>query len=186
MSFEQIVRVPKERVAVLIGKSGEEKKKLEELLKVKLSVDSETGEVMVKAEAADLEEVDPFKAMEIVDAIGKGFSPERARRILKEGETFTVLDLRESSGKSRSSMERIKGRIIGEQGKARRVIEELTGASISVYGHYVSIISDETHAKLASDAITMLAGGSEHRTVYEVLQKARTKEKLDRLKLWED
>jgi ribosomal RNA assembly protein len=186
LSFEQMVRVPKERVGVIIGKSGEQKKELEELLKVKLGVNSETGEVLVMAEAADLEEVDPFKAMEVVDAIGKGFSPERARRLLKEGEIFTVIDLRESIGKSKSSLERIKGRIIGEQGKARRVIEELTGASISVYGHYVAIISDETHSKLASDAIASLAGGSEHRTVYNTLQKARSKEKLDRLKLWED
>jgi ribosomal RNA assembly protein len=186
MSFEQMVRVPKERVGVIIGRSGEQKKELEELLKVKLSVDSETGEVMVKAEAADLDEVDPFKALEVIDAIGKGFSPERARRLLKEEQTFTVIDLRESAGRSKSSMERIRGRIIGEGGKARRVIEELTGASISIYGHYVSIISDEAHAKLASDAVAMLAGGSEHRTVYEALQKARTKEKLDRLKLWED
>ena len=35
MSFEQLVRVPKERVAVIIGRSGEEKKGLEELMKVK-------------------------------------------------------------------------------------------------------------------------------------------------------
>lgn len=186
MSFEQMVRVPKERVGVIIGRSGEEKKELEELLKVKLTVESETGEVVVRAEAADLEEVNPFKAIEVIDAIGKGFSPERAKRLMKEGETFTVIDLRETTGRSKSSMERIKGRIIGERGKARRVIEELTGASISVYGHYVAIICDEVHARLASDAISMLAAGSEHRTVYEILQKARTKEKLDRLKLWED
>jgi ribosomal RNA assembly protein len=181
-----MVRVPRERVGVIIGKSGEEKKELEELLKVKLTVDSESGEVLVKADAVDLEEVDPFKAIEVIDAIGKGFSPERAGRLLKEEQTFVVMDLRESTGSSKSSMERIKGRIIGENGKARRVIEELSGTSISVYGHYVAIIGDESHAKLASEAISMLARGSEHRTVYETLQKARTKEKLDRLKLWED
>jgi ribosomal RNA assembly protein len=186
MGFEQLVRVPRERVGVIIGRSGEEKKELEELLKVKLSVDSETGDVMVRAESSDLEEVDPFKAIEVIDAIGKGFSPERARKLLKEDQTFTVIDLRETTGRSKSSMERIKGRIIGEGGKARRVIEELTGASISIYGHYVSIICDEAHAKLAGDAIAMLAAGSEHRSVYETLQKARTKEKLDRMKLWED
>ncbi|HVP22375.1 MAG TPA: KH domain-containing protein [Conexivisphaerales archaeon] len=186
MSFEQMVRVPKERVGVIIGRSGEEKKELEETLKVRLDIDSETGDVTIRADAADLEEVDPFKAMEVIDAIGKGFSPERAKRLLKEEQTFTIIDLRETTGRSKSSLERIKGRIIGERGKARRIIEELTGASISVYGHYVSIICDEAHAKLASDAVSMLAGGSEHRTVYEILQKARTKEKLDRLKLWED
>ena len=71
MSFEQMVRVPRERVGVIIGKSGEEKKELEELLKVKLTVDSESGEVLVKADAVDLEEVDPFKAIEVIDAIGK-------------------------------------------------------------------------------------------------------------------
>jgi ribosomal RNA assembly protein len=186
VSFEQIVRVPRERVGVLIGRNGEQKKKLEEQLKVQLIIDSETGDVTLKAESVDMEKVDPFKAIEVVDAIGKGFSPDRARRLLKEEQTFTVIDLREETGKSRSSMDRIKGRIIGEKGKARRVIEELTGASISVYGHYVALIGDIEQAKLAAEAVRALASGSEHRSVYNMLQKARSKMKLERLKLWED
>jgi ribosomal RNA assembly protein len=186
MSFEQTVKLPRERIGVLIGRGGEQKRKLEEMLRVELSVDSESGDVRVRAAGVDFEEVDPFKAIDVVDAIGKGFSPERAVRLLGDGQGLTVVDLREYAGKSKSSMERLRGRVIGEGGKARRLIEELTGASVSVYGHYVAIIGDEGQGKLAREAVEALASGAEHKVVYEMLQRARTKAKLERLKLWED
>jgi rRNA processing protein Krr1/Pno1 len=43
-----------------------------------------------------------------------------------------------------------------------------------------------TEAKLAKEAISMLAAGSRHRSVYNMLQRARTKRKMDRMLLWED
>jgi len=72
------------------------------------------------------------------------------------------------------------------RGKARRVIEELTGAYLSVYGHTVAIIGDIEQVKLAEEAVHMLASGSAHSTVYSMLQRARTQKKLERLKLWEE
>jgi ribosomal RNA assembly protein len=66
------------------------------------------------------------------------------------------------------------------------MIEELTNTYISVYGHYVSIIGKPEDVKLASNAVMMLITGSMHSTVYKMLEKARRKAKLERLKLWED
>ena len=81
MSFEQMVRVPKERVGVIIGRSGEEKKELEEFLKVKLAVDSETGEVMVKAEAAyGLGVIGLNKDNEVVQALAFAYNREDPTR----------------------------------------------------------------------------------------------------------
>ena len=185
MKFEQVVRVPRERVGVIIGRAGEEKNRLEKELKVRLRIDSETGDVTIGSDEVDFKEGDPFRAIEIVDAIGKGFSPFRASRLLKEEQIYTVIDLREQA-KTKNSLERIKGRIIGEKGKARRVVEELTGASVSVYGHYAAIIGEEKQSKLATSAIESLASGSEHKSVYNSLQRARTQAKLEKLKLWED
>ena len=48
MSFEQSVRVPLERVGVVIGKGGSTRKSFEEELGVVLSVDSKSGSVVVK------------------------------------------------------------------------------------------------------------------------------------------
>jgi ribosomal RNA assembly protein len=184
MSFEQAIRVPLDRVAVLIGKKGETKKHLEEACHVSLEIDGETGQVVVRSTSA--EEGDPFRAMSVVEAVSRGFSPQRALRLLEDDTALEVLDLRDYAGKSDNSLERIRGRIIGLNGKSRKVIEELTKCSLSVYGRTVAIIGEPTEAKLAKDAVIMLASGSRHRSVYNMLQRARTKRKMDRMLLWED
>ena len=184
MSFEQSVRVPLDRVAAVIGKKGETKKHLEEACHISLEIDSQSGEITVRS--TSVEEGDPFRAMNVVEAVGRGFSPQRALKLLDPETTLEVMDLRDFAGKSDNSLERIRGRIIGLNGKSRRVIEELTKCYVSVYGRTVSIIGEVTEAKLAMEAITMLASGSRHRSVYNMLQRARTKRKMDRVLLWED
>jgi ribosomal RNA assembly protein len=184
MSFEQGVKVPLDRVAAVIGKKGETKKQLEEACHISLEIDSQSGDIIVRS--TSVEEGDPFRAINVVEAVGRGFSPQRALRLLDSETTLEVLDLRDFAGKSDNSLERIRGRIIGLNGKSRRVIEELTKCYVSVYGRTVSIIGEVTEAKLAMEAITMLASGSRHRSVYNMLQKARTKRKMDRVLLWED
>ena len=184
MSFEQIVRVPLERVGVIIGKGGSTRKSFEEELGVVLSVDSKSGSVVVKCES--IEKGDPMKAVRVVEAIGRGFSPQRAHRLLGEEVAFEVIDLRDFAGKSVNALGRIRGRIIGVNGKSRRVIEELTGCYLSVYGRSVAMIGEPTEMRLAMEAVKMLASGSPHRTVYNMLQKARTKRKMERMLLWEE
>jgi ribosomal RNA assembly protein len=66
------------------------------------------------------------------------------------------------------------------------MIEELSGASISVYGHTVCLIGNFREVKLATDAIAMLAKGSMHKAVYNMLQGAKRRDKIDRMRLWED
>lgn len=183
MSFEQIVKVPTERVGVIIGREGATKRGLEEDLGVELEIDSKEGTVVVKS--GSISDADPLTAVRVIEAIGRGFSPERARKLLEEGVAFEVIDLRDFAGKSTSSLERIRGRVIGLRGKSRRVIEELTRCYVSVYGRTVSIIGDPTEVQLAADAVRTLARGSQHRTVYNTLQKARTKRKMERMFLWE-
>ena len=183
MSFEQVVRIPVERVGVVIGKEGAAKKFLEAELGVKLGVDSKDGLVTIKSESA--EKGDPFAATRVIEAIGRGFSPQRARRLLEEGTVFEVIDLRDYAGRSANSLERIRGRVIGLKGKSRRVIEELTECNLSVYGRTVSVIGEPTDVRLASEAVRSLATGSQHRTVYNTLQKARTKRKMEKMFLWE-
>ena len=183
MSFEQTVRIPVERVGAVIGKEGATKRFLEGELGVKLSVDSREGLVTVKAESAV--KIDPFSATRVIEAIGRGFAPQKARRLLDEGTALEVIDLRDYAGHSVNSLERIRGRVIGLKGKSRRVIEELTGCHLSVYGRTVAIIGEAAEVQLASEAVRSLATGSQHKAVYNTLQKARTKRKMERMFLWE-
>ncbi|MCD6511921.1 MAG: RNA-binding protein [Thaumarchaeota archaeon] len=183
MSFEHTVRIPKERIGVLIGRGGSVKEEIERRCGVSLDIDNVTGEVTVRLKGR-LEEADPFLAVRIVTAIGRGFSPERAFRLLDETNTLEVIDLRDYVGKSENALRRIKGRIIGMKGKARRTIEELTNTYISVYGRTVAIIGDVDGISMAREAVEMLAEGREHATVYRHLERLRRKAKMERMGLW--
>lgn len=185
MSFEKLVRIPIQRVGVLIGKSGNIKSQIESACMVSLEIDGDTGEIVIEA-AGNMEKIQPFKAMEIVTAIGRGFSPHNAMLLLQEDNTLHVVDLREFCGKSRNQIERIKGRLIGEGGKARKNMENLSGASICVYGKTVSVIGSTKAVKLAIDAISSISNGSMHGTVYNKMESARRREKIGRMQLWED
>jgi ribosomal RNA assembly protein len=183
LSFERLLRIPLDRVGVLIGKKGETKVRIEESCSVTLLVDGQSGEVTVRSTSV---EADPFRAANVVEAIARGFSPPRALKLLDPEISLEVLDLRDFAGKSENNLERIKGRIIGLHGKSRRVLEELTKCHISVYGKTVAIIGEPGELRLAKDAVEKLASGSQHKSVYNMLQRERTKRKMERILLWED
>jgi len=172
MSFEELIRIPEDRIGVLIGKSGKIKSKIEKTCSVKLAIDSKNGEVKVFSDIVD-EKFQTFKALEIITAIGRGFSPQKAVRLLKGENTLHVINLREFGGKSPEQLERFKGRIIGNGGKARINIENLSNSNITVYGKTVSIIGEPTQLKLAIYAIESLLGGSMHGHVYKKIEFAR-------------
>ncbi|HEX6562034.1 MAG TPA: KH domain-containing protein [Nitrososphaera sp.] len=186
MSFQYNIKLPRERIAVLIGKGGRVKQDIEKRCGVAIEIDSESGDALITGEKS-VEQMEMFKAVEIISAISRGFSPQRAMRLLDEKEMlFQQIDLRDYTGRSSSALERVKGRIIGEGGKSRRTIEELSGVSLSVYGHTVSLIGTYHEVRLATDAIDMLCRGSMHKGVYNMLQEARRRDKMDRMRLWED
>jgi ribosomal RNA assembly protein len=186
MSFQHSVKIPKERIGALIGKRGKVKQQIEKRCGVAIEIDSETGDALIST-TKPAEQMEAFRAIEVVTAISRGFSPERAYHLFEDEEImFQQLDLHDYAGKSPSTLARIRGRIIGEGGKARRMIEELTGSYVSVYGHTVAFIGNYREVKLATDAIMMLAKGSMHKSVYSMLQGVRRKEKLERMRLWED
>jgi ribosomal RNA assembly protein len=184
MSFEKIVRIPSDRVGALIGKSGKVKSQIEKMCFVKITVDSESGEVEIASDGA-VDQIQPFKAMEVITAIGRGFSPQNALKLMKDDNALHVIDLREFAGKSPQQIERIKGRLIGEGGRARTNMENLTNTNICVYGKTVSIIGEPHQIKIAITAISALSSGSKHSAVYGRLEANRRREKLDRLQLWE-
>jgi ribosomal RNA assembly protein len=180
------VRIPKERVGVLIGQSGETKRQIEKALSVELQIESESGGVTITlAENAE----DPsvlLRAKDVVTAIGRGFSPEHAFRLIRdEDAVLDIIDLRAIFGRSESDIKRVKGRIIGMEGKTRRIIEELTDTNVSVYGHTVGIIGNIEQNQVAREAIQMLIQGSQHATVYKFLHRKRRELKKKMLELWD-
>ncbi len=185
MSFIQKVRIPVDRVGTLIGKHGTTRTWIEKKCNVKLLIDSESGEVSIVSDERPIE-FDFQIPKKLVIAISRGFSKTRASSLLNSDNIITVLDLRHYGAKSSSSVSRLKGRIIGEKGKSRRVIEELTNTDLSVYGHTISIIGSDEDVRRAEDAINVLLKGGQHKTAYSLLQKQRRAIKIENLQLWED
>jgi ribosomal RNA assembly protein len=168
------VRIPKERVGVLIGTDGETKKTIERISHVHLEIDSEEGEVVFNEQEAK-DPLIPLKVEDVIRAIGRGFSPEHAFRIFGEETELYIFDIYDYVGKKESHLIRVKARVIGREGKTKRVIEGLTGGILAVYGHTVAVIADFDSMDIAKKAIDMLLSGSEHPTVYRYLEREMKK-----------
>ncbi len=174
-------RIPMERVGVLIGTEGRTKKALEERTGVTLFIDSSAGEVTIDESKCE----DPtmgMKAKDVVTAIGRGFSEEKAFKLLEEEVFLRMYDIKDYVH-SRNRMKQLKGRVIGTRGKTRSLIEELTGASLSVYGHTVAIIGNLLQLDVSCRAVEMLLQGSEHASVYRFLERMRSQLKAEEMGL---
>ncbi|MAG60261.1 RNA-processing protein [archaeon] len=175
------IKIPKDRVAVLIGSAGSTKNLIQEKTECDIDVDSENGQV----EITSFDALRVFDCKDIVMAIGRGFNPKIALKLLKEEYSLEVIRLRDLVGGNQKQQERLKSRVIGREGKVRREIERLTRCEIAVYGKTISILGDSMDVTTCHRAISMLLGGAMHKTVYTFLEKQEEKERLaaDQIKL---
>ncbi|MGI0148373.1 MAG: KH domain-containing protein [Thermoplasmata archaeon] len=164
-------RIPAERLGVLIGPEGSTKRRLQESTGTRIEVDSTTGEVTID-ESGATDPVLGLKTRDIVQAIARGFSEDRAFRLLDEDAYIEILDIKDFAH-SRNRVAQIRARLIGTHGKTRRIIEELTGVDVSVWGHTVAMIGGAFEMVIAREAVFMLLRGSEHKTVYRFLERKR-------------
>lgn len=171
-------KIPRDRIAVLIGKDGSTKTTIENTGNVLLEVNSKNGEVTV------LQREDAMKAViavSVIQAIGRGFSPEKALYLFNEDFQIYMISLREFARTGSNRISEIKGRLIGRQGRTREIIEELTSCMVSVYGDTVSIIGDYISLEYGKEAILKLITGSKQRTVYQYLERSVEQIKLRKM-----
>lgn len=161
------IKIPKGRVAVLIGKGGEIKRIIEKEGNVKLKINSE-GNVEIEGENIDIFETKP-----VIKAIGRGFNPETACLLLDEDYCLEVLDITEFSGKSKKKLIRLRSRCIGKEGKARTNIEDMTNTEICIYGKTIAIIGRIDDVDIAKQGIISLLNGAPHGNVYKLIQKRK-------------
>jgi ribosomal RNA assembly protein len=164
-------KIPVERVGILLSNKGEIIKTIQQRLDVKISIDPSLGSVVIEPSKSDTPVNNLFKAKDYIEAIGYGFSPERAERVLGEDQVLLIIDLKDQLRLPDNHLKRIKGRIIGEEGRARRNLEEISGCYISVYENYIAIIGDYESANAVKEAIQLLIEGREHSTVYRYLKR---------------
>ncbi|MCI4462036.1 MAG: RNA-processing protein [Thermogladius sp.] len=178
-------RIPLERIGVLVGSEGRVKREIEEKTRTKITVDSTSGMVIIEPAFMSTTTFELMKARDIVRAIANGFPPEKAMTLLGEDQVLIILDLKQYVGDKPNHIQRILGRVIGEEGRARRMIEEMTGTYISIYQTTIAIIGDYESANIAKTAIEMLIEGRRHSTVYTYIEREIEKLKRKRMReLW--
>ncbi len=171
----QYLKIPKERVAVLIGEGGKTKRYIEKRTNTTIVI--EDGTIMVDSDPEN--SINEWVSKDIVLAIGRGFSPAIALKLLKENNVLEVLQLRDFVNTKKSAI-RVKGRIIGKEGRTRRYIEQITGCYMSVYGKTVALIGAYDEVYIAKEAIGMLLNGSPHSTVNKFLERKKQEQMEDR------
>ncbi len=172
----QYIMIPQDRIGVLIGRNGIVKEEIEKKSESRIEVDSTEGGVYIEG-IEGIEGGDPLKALRVADvikAIGRGFSPENAFTLLDDD--FLLFDVISIANFTSKTLQRVKGRVIGRNGKTRRVIEDIADVKISVYGKTIGIIGYSHQIRTAHDAIEMLINGSPHSAVYSFLERKRREE----------
>ena len=95
--------------------------------------------------------------------IGRGFSHDVALELLDDENTLYMIEL--------PGGERIKARLIGTRGKAKRRVETDTDTRISIYGKTVSIIGTHNAVHVARRVIERLIQGAPHRNAYRLMKR---------------
>ena len=171
----EIVKIPAERIKVLIGEDGQTRKRIEERCRVVLMIDPD-GDVEI-----DGDETDIFFAKDIVKAIGRGFDPKDALKLAEHDYNLYLIPLKEII-ESDKAITRLKGRVIGERGKMRSEIEIATESTLSIHGNTIGIIARIDTMEYAKEAVSMLLDGAPHSVVINYLAKARREIMASRLK----
>ena len=175
--MEHLSRVPKNRIAVLIGKAGRTREMIEKACGGSLTIDSQSGDVSISWEG-DPDPIKRMKAPDVISAIGRGCSPERAVQLLEDDFFLRMYDIREWVGRQPNQTRRMRSRLIGTNGRIRPLLEEHTGCELSIYGSTVAVIGDDEGLALAAPAIEGILGGAEHGTVLFGLEQDRKRQRL--------
>jgi ribosomal RNA assembly protein len=160
-----IVRIPEDRIPALIGKKGRTKK----------SIEKWTGARIEAGDPVRIECEDPLmvlKAKDIVSAIGRGFPLHQTKRLLEEDCEFHLISL---DGKTPRTRQRMMGRVIGNDGRVRKRIEEETGSLLCVRGKTIALIGKPGELAPAEDALSVILSGKTHAWAYTVMRRRKEK-----------
>ncbi|ADY00604.1 KH type 1 domain protein [Vulcanisaeta moutnovskia 768-28] len=158
---------------------------IEEEFGVKIIVDNDKGEVTITpGNSTSFDQL--IKAKNIIEAISYGFDYNDAQNLRSDDYTLEILDLKDYVDKDKTNhISRIKARIIGEDGRAKKVLQELTDTNIVIGDRYIAILGLYENVKIAREALEMLIRGRQHATVYRWIQnwrrESRYRELMERL-----
>lgn len=132
--------------------------------KIKIKMSFQKNQVVVKGS-----ELNEYLVEKIIQAVDFGFDVEDALLLKKEDFVLEFIGIKEHT--HRKNLREVRARLIGTEGKARKTIENLTGAVLVIQGNSVGIIVDSEHLDSAIQAIISLIQGAKHGNVFAYLEK---------------
>ncbi len=137
---------------------------LEKELNVKIDI---TGkEISITGEPED-----EYLAEKVIEAIDFGFPISDALSIKKEESLFEILNIKDCT--NQKDFERVRGRVIGKDGKALKTLSNLSNCYIELSGNKLGIIGESECIRNVEEACKLLIKGSKHANVYAYLEKHR-------------
>ncbi|MEM0475322.1 MAG: hypothetical protein QW343_00835 [Candidatus Norongarragalinales archaeon] len=171
----RLLAVPQKRVGAFKKKNNALLREIESRCGVKLSF-KDDGSLQIDAADEESNGVgdgsgSEWIAEQVCHAIALGFDSRRAFKLLDDNCFLEEIDLAQSVHGSAKALHRYKARIIGEQGKIKRNIEEYSGALLAIGDERVAFLGGFKEIKLAKDAVFKILEGKEISTVYAFLEK---------------
>jgi len=158
--MKDYVKIPTRRLKVL----RKHLKEIENITSCKIKIGKEI----------EIECEDPFMLLrlkEVIKAIGRGFDVNTALNLLDEDYTMEIVNIKEFSGKSKSRMRELKGRVIGRHGDIKKTIENKLDVKLSIYGKTVAIIGKWEDVELARKTVESILAGSKFSVIREAAKQ---------------
>jgi ribosomal RNA assembly protein len=114
-------------------------------------------------------ETNEYLTEQIIKAIDFGFKKEEALLLKDERFLLEFINIKEHT--KRKKLYDVRARIIGTKGKAKKTIEELTGAEIIINNNTVGVIVDNKHLEATIQAIQAIIRGAKHGNAFSYLEK---------------
>ena len=170
-----------------ISKVIKNKKRLERLLHVKITIKderlhgSEDSDMQVKSGTREISvegiPENEYIAEKVIDAINFGFPLSVALLIKEEDLLFEILGIKTYT--HRKDLGTVRARIIGKAGKTLKTLNTLTQCYFELKDNDVGIIGSPELIKNAQDAVIFIIQGSKQANVYSYLEKHHIKPVLD-------
>lgn len=111
-----------------------------------------------------------FIAEQVIEALNFGFPYIEAISMKKENKNLEKINIKDHT--TQKNLERVRGRVIGQGGKALKTLSDLTDSSIELLDNTVGIIAEPENMERAAAAVIAIIKGAKHGAVYRELENS--------------
>ncbi len=155
------IKIP-DKMKIVLLKDEKGRKNIEELTNTKITIEDD---IKIEGEGFEV-----YQAKQVLKAFGRGFTIKDSLCLLDDNYGLEIINLPDLI-RSENRMTVIKGRIIGTEGKTKKMIEKYTETKLSIQGKTVSILGEWDKINVSKEAMMMIIHGSSHAILYKWLER---------------